>query len=280
MRRSQPISWCRPCSSAKFAVAHLRDCRQPGRLDSVSSLAARRHAWWSCGSEWWSRHRASPPRQTAAPRPRCWASSGRSAPAPASEPTSASNSSPRFIVSQVRIRGLVEPARLPAAFDLGMNGNRRHRLHRAGKAQVLAEAEHRLHSGIGVREQNRRAPAVRGCRMACLPRWPRSARRSRQMCLPGRSPSGAPSAWAGRRSRRKPPPAARLQASAAADGWPPSAASTPSRPFAHCAARGSAGSHCITSYSVFSVRLTTVLVRTRTFSRSEGRNDVPIALTA
>ena len=44
--------------------------------------------------------------------------------------------------------------------------------------------------------------------------------------------------------------------------------------------RGSAGSHCITSYSVFSVRLTTALERTRTSSRSEGRNAVPIAFTA
>jgi hypothetical protein len=45
-------------------------------------------------------------------------------------------------------------------------------------------------------------------------------------------------------------------------------------------ARGSAGSHCITSYKVLKVRLTTVLVRTRTSSRNEGKNDVPIALTA
>ena len=50
--------------------------------------------------------------------------------------------------------------------------------------------------------------------------------------------------------------------------------------FCALASRGSVGSHCITSYSVFRVRFTTVLARTRTFSRREGRKDVPIALTA
>ena len=32
-----------------------------------------------------------------------------------------------------------------------MNGNGRYRLHRTGKAQVLAEAKHGFHAGIGVR---------------------------------------------------------------------------------------------------------------------------------
>ena len=44
---------------------------------------------------------------------------------------------------------LIQPFR-PARGNLRMNGHGRHRLHRAGKAQVLAETKHGFHAACGV----------------------------------------------------------------------------------------------------------------------------------
>ena len=192
--RSQPISWCRPCS---IASAPLRSANAGSQAAaSVSSSGSRildhgghavadrrscRRATQRCKGQ----HRG---RSTSGDGPAM-------RPSTAVEPTSASIASPKCIVSELRIAASSSPSS-PALVTLRVNGHGGHRLHRAGKAQILAEAQHRLHAGIGIRAQNPRAPAIRGCRAAYPPLRRRSARRSRRRFLPGRSPSAGPSVWA------------------------------------------------------------------------------------
>ncbi len=94
-----------PMLQRKFPL-RMEICGQPGlRLGSSIGIRCRGHdgghAVVERGILPFRRQR----RQTAAPRHRCWESSGRSAPAPAWSPTSASrDASPRRIVSQDRTR--------------------------------------------------------------------------------------------------------------------------------------------------------------------------------
>ena len=113
-------------------------------------------------------------------------------------------------------RSLVQTLGAGTLFDLRMNGNRGHRLHGAGKTQILAEAEHRFHAGIGAGRKidagqqfaavGRRVFNRRGNALAALAEgsllWPVAIRRAFSLgCAPDPSETTTSGPSSSQRSR-------------------------------------------------------------------------------
>ena len=155
-------------------------------------------------------------------------------PSPRSSPPRPRSSSPRCIVSELRTAASSSPSspratalrdELPPQPPTAPS----RQIPDPGGSPASIPCRHRVPGAKSTRASNSRLSDGR-----IFHRWRRSARRSRRRFRPGRSPSGAPSVSARLRSHPRPPPAARLQASAAAGDWQPNAASMPSRPSASC----------------------------------------------